>query len=57
MFRTLKNNAGDCPVCGKPTTVDERLTVIARCSHFVRVWRVTSDERVRVEYREPKVPA
>lgn len=57
MYRTLKEGGGECPVCGAPTVVDERLTVIQRCKHFVRVWRVSSDRRVRVEYREPKVAA
>lgn len=67
MYRTMKrgdelvpalaNYRSECPTCAKPNIVDDHLTVLARCSHFVRVWRVTADQRVRIEYRESRVAA
>lgn len=53
--RTLKEcGEGDycatCPTCAAPIQLRRDLTVLVRCSHFVRRWRVAADARVRVEF-------
>jgi hypothetical protein len=55
VYRTLKVNglegyAGPCPTCESLIRATDDLQLVEGCAHFVRIWRVAGDGRVRAEF-------